>query len=106
MHFYRLERSWLTSSWLEIRPAANLRSEDCVRRERKRDTSVCICEIEKVRDRKFSADPLPTEPLFDQILLVRVKTKAGPTSSSTRDSPNQILYGQRLDLDRDRESAG
>ena len=34
----------------ETRPAANVRSEDCVGRERKRETSVCICEIEKVRD--------------------------------------------------------
>ena len=40
--------------------------------------------------------------LFDLILLVKVQTKAGPTSSSNRDSPSQGLYGQRLDLDRER----
>ena len=49
----------------------------------------------------FSADPLEKEPLFDPIILVKVLTKAGPTSSSNRDSPNQGLYGHRLDLDRE-----
>ena len=49
-HVSRPEHSWLTVSWLETRPAVNLHSKDRVRRERKRETSVCICETEKVRD--------------------------------------------------------
>ena len=79
-----------------------------------------ICEIEKGRDWKltdqqspslqtvqhFQPTLWPKEPLLDLILLVKVQTKVGPTSSSNRDFPNQGLYGQRLDLDRDRESAG
>ena len=59
MQISRPERSWLTSSWLETRPAANLRSEDCVGRERKRETSVCICEIEKVRNWKLTNQQIP-----------------------------------------------
>ena len=42
------------------------------------------------------------EPLLDLLLLVKVQTKAGPTSSSNRDFPNQGLYGQRLDLEMEK----
>ena len=50
----------------------------------------------------FSADPLVRGTSVRSNTLAKVQTKAGPTSSSDRDSPNQGLYGQWLDLDRER----
>ena len=52
-HFSRLKCSWLTSSWLETRPAANLCSEDCVPRERKRETSMRGRERERESEREI-----------------------------------------------------
>ena len=91
--------------------------------EKERERLVCICEIEKVYVYRIERWPTsrslnskqynvfqqtlwPKKPLLDLIIFVKVQTKAGPTSSSNRDSPSQGHHSQRLDLDRDRERTG
>ena len=54
----------------------------------------------------FSADPLAKGTSIRSNTFGQSTNQGGSNKLFNRDFPNQRLWGQRVDLDRDRESAG
>ena len=104
----------LTWNWSAVRPGGiwYVRSEDCVGRERKRETSVssvCICETEKVRDWKLTDQQIPSLQTVQHFsadpLAKGTSIRSNTFGQSINQGGSNKLFQQRLPKPRSIRSA-